>query len=112
MGKIRFVISNEKHNKTLRDICKFFADGNRHWGITVHQCTRISNRGKVEEIYVAGALGSYGVGVGDTTDYITCTNIGYGGYGRLKINAIHNFAYTTDLDTVDNKKKLPLWIMK
>ena len=108
----RFVIYNNKAKVTLKDICEFFAKGNKHWGITVHQCTRISNRGKVEDVYVAGALGHYGVSEGDTIDYITCTDNGYGGYGKLKIHAIHNFAYTTDLNTIDNKKKLPLWIMK
>ena len=66
---------------------------------------------KVEEIYVAGAMGHYGVSEGGHVDYITRTDNGYGGHGKLIVNTIHNFAYTTDLNTVDNVKKFPLWIM-
>lgn len=80
--------------KNLIDISKLFSGYNAY---TVLACRRISQRGKIEEIYIVGA----GYGYGDIKtihNYINETNNGLGGRGKCVIEGVARCAYGNIVD--------------
>lgn len=79
-----WVVHNTKKKMNLEEIVKWFGDK-----CTILECSRLSDRGKSDKVYVVGASSNYGNILG-VYMYVTDTGKGYGGHGRMKIFSIYD----------------------
>ena len=105
------VIMNTKHKTTMEDAVKWFEHP-----CTILDCIRKSDRGKVEKIYILGAISNYADN-GEILRYVVDTGRGYGGRGSIVVHnsiTIKNLQIvdTADALRIDEKQKLPIYVFK
>ena len=109
----KWVIMNTQEKLKLSDVIAWWESPE---GVIIH-CIRESNRGKVEDIYILGALGTYIQNGRNVYNYITDTGNGYGGTGKLYIlnyMTFHNgmIMSVKNPNKINEIKKFPLWVFK
>ena len=109
---MNFVIRNIKKKYNVHELISWYEHD-----ATIVKAKRISERGKEEIIYIAGAGPGYNLQVNTNHTYISDTGMGHGGKGYLQIiniveadksGTITAVVYPT---TLNEKEKLPVWIM-
>lgn len=109
---MEYVIRSTKKKMNIPQVIDWYEHD-----FTLIHAIRSSERGAVEEIYIAGAGHGYSVLPGEKSKYISDTGFGHGGKGTIQIINLAEFTKGKQLkrvlsfETLNNKKKLPLWIM-
>lgn len=109
---MNFVIRNIKKKCNLHEALKWYEHK-----ATVIKAHRISGRGKEENIFVIGADHGYGLRINTNHAYISDTGMGHGGNGCLQImniieaDSFGNIEAVANPVTLNEKEKLPLWVM-
>lgn len=107
-----WVIANTKVKLNLKQIC----EGDTWNRFIVIHCIRKSDRGAIEDIYIAGAENELPKS-GEKHSYVVDTGRGYGGRGTVTVvNSflIDNKIIMALLDPVkvNENKKLPVYVFK
>ena len=109
---MNFVIRNIKKKMSIKESAEWFERE-----ATIVKARRTSERGKTEYIFIVGASSRYGLQVNTNHTYISDTGMRHGGKGYLQIvNFVEtdnsgNITAVANPVTLNEKEKLPVWIM-
>lgn len=109
---MNFVIRNIKKKYDIHELISWYEHE-----ATIIKARRTSERGKVEYIYIVGAGPGWGFKNNTEHTYISDTGMGHGGKGYLHIVNIVEADNSGTITAVANpitlneKEKLPVWVM-
>lgn len=110
----KLFISNEQKKAKIRELSEIYGmTGN----IFVSHCTRESDRGKIEDVYLLSVEKDCGIRRGNIFNYTTITKNGIGGSGRIVVktaNVVRRglVMVTDNIMEVNEEIRLPIWVIR